>query len=60
MKKKYKKYIIEALYSDDDASFYPFILDEDGDEIYDGQDVDYESTANDAIQAGIQFIDEME
>ncbi len=57
---EYKKYKINILYSEVDDCYYPVILDQDGTETYDGRDVEYAETIEDAIDIAKEFIDEME
>lgn len=56
---KYKKYKIYVKYSEEDECYYPYITDEDGMETYDGKDVEFSSSSEEAIKTGKEFIDDM-
>ncbi len=60
MKKiNYRNYTIEIKYSDEDAVYYPYITDEDNEEIYDGLDADFCMTEDEAINTAKEFIEDM-
>ncbi len=59
MMEEYKKYKIYVKYSEEDECYYPYIVDEDGNETYDGKDVEFSLTSEEAIKIGKEFIDEI-